>query len=66
MPPTPKLPANYVGCQVEGTASEPYFPVRMGHLFAGDGTTWLAVLPVMGPPRRGFGASGCSAAVLAE
>ena len=49
MPPTPKLPAYYVGCHVEGTASEPYFPVRMGHLFAGDGTTWLAILPVMGP-----------------
>ena len=38
MPPTPKLPAYYVGCQVEGTASEPYFPVGWDHLFAGDGT----------------------------
>ena len=35
MPPTPKLPAYYVGCQVEGTASEPYFQVSIPGRFAG-------------------------------
>src|SRR6476661_5095688 len=44
-----------VGCQVKGTTS-----------FAIDGTTWLAGLPVMGPPGVASGLSGCSAAVLAD
>ena len=42
--------AKAVDCHAHGTGLTGVLPPSWDHPFAIDGTTWLAVLPVMGPP----------------
>ena len=64
--PPPTTTPGDVGCQVKGTTSGLVLPWAWDHLFAIDGTTWLAFCQLWDHPGVASGSSGCWAAVLAR